>query len=250
MFAQANSPYISFIPVASNSYFDIYNSKSNPAIDTTSEFIFSAFVSPAIHELNDLNFASVYFSSKFGKFKPATNFSGIINELFREYSASASLNYSFSEKLTLGSRLSYNEISISDYSSNNFLSVDVGGVINFDAGFSTGFTLFNINSGKYSNSSNTALRTAAFSIGANLNENFTSEISAIIRDYNSSGFAFAAKYSILNDLLAFGLYYLSEPQSIEAAIKINAIDKFNVVITLQHNQNLGYNKNFGIYHKW
>lgn len=248
--SQVNNIYTGFIPVVNNTNFDIYNTFGNPALDNSDHNVLSLMISPSIHGIESLNSISLFSSIKIGDFKPGILVSGIFNELFNENSISANLSYLLSDKLTLGSRISYNLIGVNNYSTESYISLDIGGIVSFGNELKTGFMLSNINGGSYTSNSENIFRTAAFAFGGNLDERFSGEFAVIIRNYDSSGLMLSAAYKVINNFLNLGIGYLTSPQTFQLNIGIETFDGFNLLLTINHQRQLGYNENYGILMLW
>ena len=249
-YAQVNSNFTGLIQVTGSSSFYFSGSDSNPALCSDSNYTFAAQVSPSVHDINDLNIASAYLAGTYGIAKPAVKISGIFNELFSEYTAYTNISLNVSDKLTLGSRISYNSLNVKNYSELSYMAVDIGGIVAFGDNLKAGFALYNINAGKYGDESETAYRVAAFALGASLTENLGIEITTIIRNYYSSGIALSGKYLLIDDLLAVSAGYLTKPRTFQTTIQIQAINGINIQLSLCMIQELGYNKNMGVALDW
>jgi hypothetical protein len=250
LISNVNGVYSPFIPILEQSNFEGNYLNSNPAYTTDSSNTLSLLVSPSIHGISELNSGTVFYSTKIAHFRPGIGFSGINSNLYQEYSASFQLSYDLSNKITIGSRISYNSINIENYSGNNYFSLDIGAKSTFSEFLSAGFMLSNINGGSFEDDSDNIFRTAAFALGGNLTDELNMEIGVIIRNYSQSGISLTGKYVVIKNILEIGGGFLTRPQAFQVLARLNAFDDLNIIFSMNFKQYLEPNKNIAIMYDW
>ncbi len=217
---------------------DAFSVFINPAkLSDIHRYEFGIFYSPGAFGLSELKSGSAAFAFPVKDFSGAIGISSFGFDLYNESKITAGVSKILAENISLGFTLSLNNIKISNYGSDNSLSLNFGAISKLNENFSLGFYYENLNRATFGNYKNQipsfivlgiSFKRSDFVISGSIEKETDKEFSPRL------GF----DYRIIKAIsLRSGIS--DNPENFSAGLGI-FVDKFNLNYALVRNAYLGF----------
>jgi hypothetical protein len=171
------------------------------------------------------------------------------NNLYKEYSGSLHCSFQIADSYFIGCSIKYSTIYIKNYSKDEMLQFNLGTLISLTDDLYTGISFNNITRAAYSGGAYTPEQNATIGLGVKLLKDLFLETNLNLGYNQSSGVSGAIKY-IMMDIISVRISVLSNPNTFDAGIRIQALPYLSINGELYHEAVLGYSQNYGLSIFW
>ncbi len=193
--------------------------------------------SPYRYQMKELNPIAINLNIPIsGQLKIYSDLSGIFNDLYSNYKLNISSAYSINKAFSFGAGLKYSSINIKDNGEFSEIDISIGSIIDLSRIFCIGLSA---ELGNNYDSTDFQIKQICLSGGIINIENFNFDLGFNIDIDKQTSMIFGAKYYI-NESIALRLAYKTQPNSIQAGIKIKLLKYLELYYLLDKNSNLGY----------
>lgn len=215
----------------------------NPAqLSKFDSLMISFSYSPSKFGMPELSPSLVCASAKINEmFNSGVSASMLGNSLYNELSFALHSSANFGNSYIIGVSLEYSRINIKNYSKDDLLEIDIGGIVNISKDFNAGFALRNLTRAYYSGGEKTVKQTALIGLGYKLTENLFFDIDAVVSLNHSSGIALSSCYQPF-DFMSGRLSFQTNPQQAEFEFLLSPLVHLNISVLFNYNSILGLSK--------
>ncbi len=226
----------------SNDVFAIFNNPSGISQINWREI--GVYYSPSPFGLNELANAFVAFNQPFDFGNIAIGYMNYGFDLYKENKITFAYSNKIQSRFFYGGSITYNNISIENYGSDNSLSLNLGALAYINKNLRTGFSIININRASYGDEKDQipVIYNFGFSYDVLLNLILNIAVQKEL-DYDPS-FRFGIDYALI-DFLSIRTGFSTEPDNYSAGLGIN-YSLFQLDYGMVYHNELGFTHQFSL----
>jgi hypothetical protein len=179
----------------------------------------------------------------------AAMISGLGNDIYNEFSGTATVAYHVTEDFTLGTSLQYAQLAIRDAETLRALQLHIGLFTQLSEQVSAGFVVENVNRGYYDGGEETVEQRALIGVGIELLPQLHADVGAVVLLNRASAMSVALSYDIFNSFRVRAAAQ-SFPQTGELGIAFDVNEQFNISALAQYHLNLGLSQAVVVGLRW
>jgi hypothetical protein len=227
--------------------FSITNPATLSSID--SGYLALCFM-PSKFGLKELSQSSLFVVQRFSsKIVSGFGINGIVNGLYDDFTAEASIAAKLNENLDIGGSIVYNRISIKNFSTYSSVYINFGARLKITNEIYTGFSLSNLLREYRPGGDENVVQTANIGVGAKIINDFYLDFGAVISISRYTGFMIGAKYNF-EKYLSLRIAASSAENAFEFSAMFKPYKYLEISSGVCYQSVLGYSPNIGINYLW